>query len=497
MYSFIICLLLLIGSYFIYGKILERVVGVDESRPTPVQRLEDGVDYTPMSRIKNFLVHFLNIAGLGPIFGVIQGAVFGPSAFLWITFGTIFIGAVHDFFSGFLSLRNDGYTMPNIISKYLGKKVQKFIAFITILTGILVASVFSTGSATLLNSITSVPVLVWTIIIFIYFLIATLFPLDKIIGRVYPIFGLLFLIMVILITGTLILSPNYTIPEFTTPGLYLTDKPLFPFLFITIACGAISGFHASQSPIVARSMKNENDARPVFFGAMVLEGITALCWAANENDARPVFFGAMVLEGITALCWAAVTLAFFHSQPQLAASFAGTPSIGVYEMSSKLLNPLGVALIIFGVVICPITSGDTALRSARITISDEWHIDQKKLISRLKIAFPLFLISFALTFVDFSLIWRYFAWLQLIVAVAVLLSGTVYLIQKKKHYIITLIPSIICILISFGYILQAPEGLRLPAMIANIISVILTIIITAIFLKKYKFNNDKTADETS
>ena len=472
MYSFILCLLLLIGSYFIYGKILERVVGVDESRPTPVQRLEDGVDYTPMSRIKNFLVHFLNIAGLGPIFGVIQGAVFGPSAFLWITFGTIFIGAVHDFFSGFLSLRNDGYTMPNIISKYLGKKVQKFIAFITILTGILVASVFSTGSATLLNSITSIPVLVWTIIIFIYFLIATLFPLDKIIGRIYPIFGLLFLIMVILITGTLILNPNYTIPEFTTPGLYLTDKPIFPFLFITIACGAISGFHASQSPIVARSMK-------------------------NENDARPVFFGAMVLEGITALCWAAVTLAFFHSQPQLAASFAGTPSIGVYEMSSKLLNPLGVAIIIFGVVICPITSGDTALRSARITISDEWHIDQKKLISRLKIAFPLFLISFALTFVDFSLIWRYFAWLQLIVAISVLLSGTVYLIQKKKHYMITLIPSIICILISFGYILQAPEGLRLPAMIANIISVILTIIITAIFLKKYKFNNDKTADETS
>ena len=472
MYSFILCLLLLIGSYFIYGKILERVVGVDESRPTPVQRLEDGVDYTPLSRIKNFLIHFLNIAGLGPIFGVIQGAIFGPAAFIWITFGTIFIGVVHDFLSGFLSLRNDGYTMPNIISKYLGKKVQKFIAFITILTGILVASVFSTGSATLLNSITSIPVLVWTIIIFIYFLIATLFPLDKIIGRVYPIFGLLFLIMVILITGTLILSPNYTIPEFTTPGLYLTDKPLFPFLFITIACGAISGFHASQSPIVARSMK-------------------------NENDARPVFFGAMVLEGITALCWAAVTLAFFHSQPQLAASFAGTPSIGVYEMSSKLLNPLGVALIIFGVVICPITSGDTALRSARITISDEWHIDQKKLISRLKIAFPLFLISFALTFVDFSLIWRYFAWLQLIVAISVLLSGTVYLIQKKKHYIITLIPSIICILISFGYILQAPEGLRLPAMIANIISVILTIIITAIFLKKYKFNNDKTADETS
>ena len=304
MYSFIFCLLLLIGSYFIYGKIVERVVGVDESRPTPVQRLEDGVDYTPMSRIKNFLVHFLNIAGLGPIFGVIQGALFGPAAFIWITFGTIFIGAVHDFFSGYLSLRNDGYTMPNIISKYLGTTVQKFIAFITIITGILVAAVFTTGSAALLSAITSVPVIVWTFIIFIYFLIATLFPLDKLIGKIYPIFGLLFLVMVILITGALFLNPAYTIPEFTTSGLYLTNKPIFPFLFVTVACGAISGFHASQSPIVARSMK-------------------------NEKDARPVFFGAMVLEGITTLCWAAVALAIFHSQPQVAALYAGTPSLSI------------------------------------------------------------------------------------------------------------------------------------------------------------------------
>ncbi len=464
MYSFILCLLILIGSYFVYGKILEKVVGVDASRPTPVQRLEDGVDYTPMSRIKNFLIHFLNIAGLGPIFGVIQGALFGPAAFLWITFGTIFIGAVHDFFSGFLSLRNDGYTMPKIISKYLGSKAQKFIALITVITGILVASVFSTGSADLLSTITHVPVLVWTIIIFIYFLIATLFPLDKIIGRIYPVFGLLFLIMVILITGSLIFHPNYTIPEFTTPGLYLTHKPIFPFLFVTIACGAISGFHASQSPIVARSIK-------------------------NEKDARPVFFGAMVLEGITALCWAAVTLAFFHGQPQIAALYAGTPTVGVYEMASNLLDPLGVAIIIIGVVICPITSGDTALRSSRITIADEFKINQKKLMSRLKIALPLFLISFGLTFVDFSLIWRYFAWSQLIIAIAVLLAGTVYLIKKNKPFMIGLIPSIICTLIAIAYILQAPEGLGLPAMMSNIITVILTIIITGIFLKKYKFNN--------
>ena len=461
MYSFLICFVALVASYFIYGKFIERVAGVDENIETPVQRLEDGVDFMPMSKIKAFLVHFLNIAGLGPIFGVIQGALFGPAAFLWITLGTIFIGATHDFFSGFMSLRNDGYTMPNIISKYLGTTVQKFIALVTIFTGILVAAVFSTGSAALIGDLTSTPVLLWTTLIFIYFLIATLFPVDKIIGRVYPIFGALFLLMVILMTGSLILNPSYTIPEFTTQGLYLTDKPIFPYLFVTIACGAISGFHASQSPIVARCIK-------------------------TEKDARPVFFGAMVLEGLTALCWAAITLAFFHGQPQLAAIYGTTPTIAVHEMATKLLGPIGVALVIIGVVVCPITTGDTALRSSRITIADELHLNQEKLISRLKIAVPLFLVSFALTFVDFSLVWRYFAWAQLIISVAVLLSGTVYLIKKEKPYIITLAPAIVCILITIGYILQAPEGLRLPAMIANIISAIATIIITAIFIKKYK-----------
>ncbi len=280
MYSFIICCLLLIASYFIYAKCIEKIVGVDENRQTPVWRLEDGVDYMPMSRIKLYLVHFLNIAGLGPIFGAIQGALFGPVAFFWIVFGTIFIGAVHDFFSGFLSLRNDGLTMPGIIAKYLGPTAQKIIAFITVITGILVASSFATGSASLLVNLTNIPLHIWLAIIFVYFLIATLFPIDKIIGKVYPIFGILFLIMTILVIGSLITNPGYTIPEFTTQGLYLTDKSIFPYLFVTIACGAISGFHASQSPIVARCMKNENDARPVFYGAMVLEGITALIWAA-------------------------------------------------------------------------------------------------------------------------------------------------------------------------------------------------------------------------
>jgi carbon starvation protein CstA len=267
--------------------------------------------------------------------------------------------------------------------------------------------------------------------------------------------------MVVLMTGALILNPAYQIPELTTQGLYLTEKSIFPYLFVTIACGAISGFHASQSPIVARCM-------------------------TNEKDERPVFFGAMVIEGLTALCWAAIALAFFHGQPQLAAIYAATPTVGAHEMATKLLGPIGLAIVIIGIVVCPITTGDTALRSSRITIADELHINQEKLLSRLKIALPLFLASFALTFVDFTLVWRYVAWSQLLVGAAVLLSATVYLIKKEKNYLITLIPAIVCVLITFGYILQAPEGLRLPSMIANIISIIATIIVTFVFLKKFK-----------
>ena len=461
MYSFLICAAVLITSYFIYGKFIERIVGVDENNETPAKRLGDGVDYIPLPKYKNFLVHFLNIAGLGPIFGAIQGALFGPAAFLWIVLGTIFIGSVHDFFSGFMSLRNDGLTMPNIISKYLGNTIQKFTAIIIIITGILVAATFATGAADLIANLTNTPVLIWTIIIFIYFLIATLFPIDKIIGRVYPIFGALFLIMAILMTGALLLNPSYTIPEFTTQGLYLTDKTIFPYLFVTIACGAISGFHASQSPIVARCME-------------------------NEKDARPVFFGAMVLEGLTALCWAAIAMAFFHGQPQLAVLYGSTPSVAVNQMATTLLGPIGLILAVIGVVICPITTGDTSLRSSRITLADELHFNQKKLSSRLKLALPLFIVSFALTFVDFALIWRYFAWAQLIIATCVLFSATVYLIQNKEHYIITLLPAVACSLITFGYILQASEGLRLPSMTANIIAIIATAIITILFLKKFK-----------
>jgi len=461
MYSFVICSLALIASYFVYGKFIERITGVDESRETPAYRLQDGVDYMPMPKIKNFLVHFLNIAGLGPIFGAIQGALFGPAAFLWITLGTIFIGSIHDFFSGYMSLRNDGMTMPSIISKYLGTKIQKIMAVLIIMTGILVAATFAKGAAELLSNLTNISIIIWMTIIFIYFLIATVFPIDKIIGKIYPIFGALLLIMIVLMTGALILNPAYTIPEFTTQGVYLTNKSIFPYLFVTIACGAISGFHASQSPIVARCIE-------------------------NEKDARPVFFGAMVIEGLVALCWAAIAMAFFHGQPQLAAIYGAAPSVAVSEMAMTLVGPIGLVLTIIGVVVCPITTGDTSLRSSRITIADELNLNHEKLIPRLKIAVPLFLAAFGLSFIDFGLIWRYFAWAQLIVATIVLYAASAYLIQKEKPYIIALLPAIICTLIAFAYILQAPEGLRLAPMTANIISTIATAIIGIIFIKKFK-----------
>ena len=451
----------MVVSYFVYGKFIEKISGVDETRQTPAFRLQDGVDYIPMSKIKNFLVHFLNIAGLGPIFGAIQGALFGPVAFIWITLGTIFIGGVHDFFSGFMSMRNDGLTMPGIISKYMGTKIQKVMAVLIVITGILVSTTFAKGAADLLATLTDIPILIWIIAIFIYFLIATVFPVDKIIGKIYPIFGALLLIMAVLMTGALILNPAYSIPEFTTQGLYLTDKSIFPYLFVTIACGAISGFHASQSPIVARCIE-------------------------NEKDMRLVFYGAMVVEGILALIWAAIAMSFFHGQPQLAAIYGASPGVGVNEMATALIGPIGLIFAIIGVVICPITTGDTALRSARITIADEFKLNQEKLTSRLQIAVPLFILSFAITFVDFTLIWRYFAWAQLIIAVAVLLAATVYLIENKKHFIITFVPAILCTAIAIAYILQAPEGLGLDSFVANLISVIVIAIISAFFIWKYK-----------
>lgn len=391
---------------------MERLAGVNPELQTPAYKLENGVDYVPMNKYKVFLIHFLNIAGLGPIFGAIQGALFGPAALLWIVFGTIFAGAVHDFFSGFMSVRKDGLFMPSIVKEYLGDNIRKFLAVLVVLTGILVASAFATGSAQLLGNLTNVDMRIWLILVFIYFLVATLFPVDKIIGKIYPIFGIFFVIMAVALFIAVMIDPAHNIPEITTSGLIFSKQPIFPYLFVTIACGAISGFHSSQAPIVARCLE-------------------------TEKDMRFVFYGAMVLEGIVALLWAGIAMAFFHGQPQIALLYGTTPSVAVHQISTTLLGPIGLIFAIIGVVVCPITTGDTALRSSRITIADELKLNQDKLMTRFKIAFPLFIVSFALTFIDFTLIWRYFAWMQLISATIILFTATVYLMRKKKEYIVS------------------------------------------------------------
>ena len=463
MYTFILSILVLIVGYIFYGKLVERIVGIDEKKETPAYALNDGVDYVPMDKKRLFLIHFLNIAGLGPIFGAIQGALFGPAAFLWIVFGSLFAGCIHDFFSGYLSVKFDGGTMPGIISKYLGNNIRKLLAVLTVLTCTTMSAVFALGSANLLTILTNINPWIWTSLIFVYFLIATLFPIDKTLGKIYPIFGFLFLLMALVLVGALVISPTYHIPELTAQGLYFSSNPIFPFLFITIACGAISGFHSSQSPIVARCVK-------------------------NEKDMRFIFYGAMVLEGIVALIWAAITMAFFNGQPQLAYLYGATPYIGVKDMSIVLAGTLGLVLTIIGVVICPVTSGGTALRSARITIADELSLNQKKLSSRLKIVIPLFAFSFGLTFINFDIVWRYFAWLQLIVATLLLWASTVYLIDKKRNYIISIAPAIFTTAVSFAYILQASEGLRIDPSTSNVIAVIATIAITVLFIYKYKLS---------
>ena len=375
MISFFAAIIVLIVGYLIYGKFVERVFGIDDSLKTPAIEMQDGVDYVPMNWKKIFLIQFLNIAGLGPIFGAIQGALFGPAAFLWIVFGTIFAGGVHDFLSGYLSLKNKGVSASELVGIYLGEGARKVMVVFSVVLLVLVGVVFVTGPAGLLNTLTSVNTQVWVVVIFAYYILATVLPVDKVIGKIYPIFGAALILMAIGIAGGLIFK-GYHIPELTLQNYYPDGaKSIFPYLFITIACGAISGFHATQSPLMARCVE-------------------------HEREIRPVFYGSMVAEGIIALIWAAAAMAFYHGEPQLQAVFGATPAVGVNQMSVTLLGHVGAALAVLGVVACPITSGDTAFRSARLTIADSFNIKQEKLSSRFMIAIPLFAVGIALTFID-------------------------------------------------------------------------------------------------
>lgn len=441
MISFTIALLLLIGGYFIYGKFVSKIFGQDPSRVTPVHTHADGVDFVELPTWKIFLIQFLNIAGLGPIFGAIMGVMFGPAAFLWIVFGTIFAGAVHDYLAGMLSLRGDGASLPEIVGAQLGGGVKNVLRVFSLLLMILVGAVFVYNPADLLAMLTPEHLdrAFWIVVIFAYYMLATLLPIDKLIGKLYPLFGFALLFMAVGIMAMLYVNSGF-VPEFwhglANRRVDADAAPIFPMMFVSIACGAISGFHATQSPMMARCLKNEKHARPVFYGAMVTEGVVALIWAA----AAVAFTGG-----------------YAELQQTLGSS---SPAVLVNDISKNWLGTFGGVLAILGVIAAPITSGDTALRSARLIAADFMRVKQKKIAKRLMVSVPIFVLCFVIMMVPYEALWRYFAWCNQVLSVFTLWAITVYLSRAGKAYIITMLPAMFMTAVTVTYIFFAPEGLN-------------------------------------
>lgn len=450
MITFFISIALLVLGYVFYGKLAERIYGADDNRKTPAIAMADGIDYVPMPKWRTFLIQFLNIAGLGPIFGAVAGAMWGPVAFLWIVLGSVFAGAVHDYFSGMLSVKHKGLSIPEIVGIYLGVGTKQFMRGFTVVLMIIVGAVFIMGPAKILASLTpeALDMTFWVWVVFIYYVLATMLPIDKIIGKIYPVFGFALLFMAVGLTVALFVK-GYHIPELTIANLtnFHTEPeqfPIFPMMFITIACGAISGFHATQSPLMARCITSEKQGRGVFYGAMITEGIVALIWAA---------IGMAFYGGVGPL-------------NEVMTANSGNAAFVVNEISNSLLGKLGGALALLGVVAAPITSGDTAFRSARLIVADFLNYKQGPIKNRLIICIPLFAIGFVLTLVDFAVIWRYFAWSNQTLAMIVLWAITVYLAQEKKFYWITLIPALFMTTVITSYLLFAPEGFGLSYLIS-------------------------------
>ena len=480
MITFIIALVCLVLGYFVYGTFVEKVFGIDANRKTPCYTMHDGADFLPMPTWKVFMIQFLNIAGTGPIFGAIMGAKFGPAAYLWIVLGCIFAGATHDYLSGMLSIRNGGANLPELIGKYLGSVSKQVMLVFSVFLLLMVGAVFVYSPASLMqklcmDSIPSVEFLssstFWIILIFVYYIIATMMPIDKIIGKIYPLFAFSLLFMAVALMVMLFVKQPQ-IPELWegVGEASLSTKSIFPCLFITIACGAISGFHATQSPLMARCIK-------------------------NEKLARPVFYGSMITEGLVALIWATVAMYFFYNEPT-----PGYVEMGGEDVLSKApgivnlvcnswLGVFGSILAILGVVAAPITSGDTALRSARLIIADFIHLEQKSIRKRLYVCIPMFAAVIALLVWQmenpqgFDVIWSLFGWSNQTLSVFTLWAITVYLAQQRKCYWITLLPALFMTVVCTTYILTAPEGFGLPFTAGLAGGLTLMALFAAIFMK--------------
>jgi len=476
MITFCISFVLLILGYFIYSRVVERVFGVDDDRPTPAVTMADGVDYVPMKPWKLFLIQFLNIAGVGPICGAIMGAQFGTASYLWIVFGCIFGGAVHDYFSGMISLRDNGCSLPETHGRYLGNGVKQFMRGFMVLLMILVGVVFVNTPAQLLQSqfTPNMSVYIWVVIILAYYLIATLLPIDKVIGRIYPVFGFLLLGMAVaIVVAFAVYRPE--IPEIWS-GLQnrhpqADANPIFPMMFISIACGAVSGFHATQSTLVARCMTNERQGRHIFYGAMIVEGIVALIWAAAASY-------------------------FYHSDAELQTQ-SGPAMVAIIANN---WFPTAITIItILGVISAAITTGDTALRSARLIIAEFMHLEQKSINKRLWIAIPLFavtggLLIFSLADKDgFQIIWQYFSWANQMLAAFTLWAITVYLRRNKTlpYYWMALIPALFMTMVTVSFIFVSSSflGAFIPRTTGYILAAVITIGTAILFFTKAHVEN--------
>lgn len=467
MVTFAFCLVILVSGYIFYGRYLSRLIGLDAQRATPAMSMADGVDYVPMSGWKAFMIQFLNIAGLGPIFGAIMGAKYGTSSYLWIVFGSIFAGGVHDFISGMMSIRHDGESITSIVGHYLGDAVQKVFTVFSLILMILVGAVFASQPADLLARLTpeTLSANFWIVVIFLYYLVATLFPVDKIIGRIYPLFGALLLFMALGIMVSLFIH-RPDLPEMWDGfGTKYEKSPIFPMMFVSIACGAISGFHATQSPLMSRCLTNERYGRSVFYGAMITEGVVALVWAA----AATAYYGENGTDATAAQI--------------------------VLDLSHTWLGKIGGIMAVLGVVAAPVSTGDTALRSARLMVADAIHLEQKSIRRRLVISIPLFVITLAILIFSmsdkdgFAIIWRYFSWSNQTLSVFTLWTITVFLKKSGKNYFVSLIPALFMTMVTSTYILIAPEGLELPHTISYVLGGVFTLNLLYLFLRwKYHFN---------
>lgn len=491
MITFFISFVALVLGYLLYGKFVSKVFAPDD-RKTPAVVINDGIDYVPMPNWKIFMIQFLNIAGTGPIFGAIMGAKFGPAAYLWIILGCIFAGATHDFFSGMLSMRNNGADLPALIGKYLGKTPRNVMLVFCVVLLIMVGTVFVYSPAEILGHLSGGSLL-WIIMIFAYYVVATMLPIDKIIGKIYPIFSFSLLFMAVaLIVILLIKMP--VLPELWD-GLgnmakeqdpSFTDN-IFPCLFITIACGAISGFHATQSPLMARCLK-------------------------SEKMGRPIFYGSMITEGLVALVWATVAMWFFYDSPtpgyeQLAAAkgFHTSAPMVVTTVCQDWLGILGGVLAILGVVAAPITSGDTAFRSARLIVASALKLNQKPKMNRLYVCLPIFVVSIAMLAWQssnpdgFNVIWQYFGWSNQTLSVFTLWAITVYLVRKNKPYVITLLPALFMTGVCSTYLFISKQAFGLQEDLAyylGILTVIIAMVWFVVWIRKYG-EKEREIGETS